>query len=339
MINLTRKMTVFRPLPLALGIALGLFTCGLLQAQDNPFAQPADANADAETEQAEAPAAAEPAAAPAGAQPAPAPETAPAGEEAVDVEVMTDPTDAMEVATADLTFGEMFEVGGWVMWPLLVCSIALIALTLYNLLAIRASRLLQPEVVKNVEDAVGRLDLEEATRLCDERPSPMTNILKAGLSRGTRGEVDIMMIEKGMEEASPGETASVLLPINYISVVAVITPMLGLLGTVSGMISAFRRMALSGMGRPELFADSISEALITTASGLVIGIPAMVIFFFFKYRYTAIISDISRQAGNVLKTLRESMTYYQEHGELPPRVDAADDDESLNDIRNIGAES
>jgi biopolymer transport protein ExbB len=164
----------------------------------------------------------------------------------------------------------------------------------------------------------------------------MTNILKAGLTRGTRGEVDLSMIEKGMEEASPGETASVLLPINYISVVAVITPMLGLLGTVSGMISAFRRMALSGMGRPELFADSISEALITTASGLVIGIPAMVIYFFFKYRYTAIISEISRLAGNVLKTLHVTMTYYQEHGELPPRQET--EEESL-DVRGIGAES
>ncbi len=252
----------------------------------------------------------------------------------------TDVTAGIEVASADLTFGEMFRVGGWVMWPLLVCSVALIALTLYNLLAIRAQRLLQPEIVKNVDKAVGRLDLDEAVRLCEERPSPMTNILKAGLIRGAGGEVDVLMIEKGMEEASPGETASVLLPINYISVVAVISPMLGLLGTVSGMISAFRKMALSGMGRPELFADSISEALITTASGLVIGIPAMVIYFFFKYRYTAIISEISRVAGNVLKTLTMTLNYYQEHGELPPQPVEDDEEanaENLEDIRNIGA--
>jgi biopolymer transport protein ExbB len=85
--------------------------------------------------------------------------------------------------------------------------------------------------------------------------------------------------------------------------------MLGLLGTVSGMVKAFNAIAAEGMGKPELLADNISEALITTATGMTIGIPAMFFFFFFKNRYGKIVSEITlilgRFYGDLIRTKRD----------------------------------
>ena len=84
--------------------------------------------------------------------------------------------------------------------------------------------------------------------------------------------------------------------------------MVGMLGTVSGMIKAFRNIALGGMGKPELLADNISEALITTAVGLVVGIPAMFAFFFFKSRYARLTSRLARICGDLHHTLTFALT-------------------------------
>ena len=111
-----------------------------------------------------------------------------------------------------------------------------------------------------------------------------------------------------MDEAAMEEVTSNLTPINYLSVIAVIAPMVGLLGTVSGMIKAFGNMASAGMGKPEVLADNISEALITTASGLIVGIPVMIIYFFFKNRYTGLISALNRMSGDLLQKMKHAAT-------------------------------
>jgi biopolymer transport protein ExbB len=110
-------------------------------------------------------------------------------------------------------------------------------------------------------------------------------------------------VEKAMEEASVEEISAPFVVIGYLSIIATLAPMVGMLGTVSGMIKAFRNIALGGMGKPELLADNISEALITTAVGLIVGIPAMFAFFFFKSRYTKLTSRIARICGDLHHTL------------------------------------
>ncbi len=98
------------------------------------------------------------------------------------------------------------------------------------------------------------------------------------------------------EETNRAEKEGLL---TYLNVIAAVAPMIGLLGTVSGMIGAFQTMATSGMGRPELFAGNIGEALITTATGLVIGIPSMICFFMMRNRVNnGMLATI--QAANVL---------------------------------------
>jgi len=213
---------------------------------------------------------------------------------------------AAPAQSRQLTFGSMLKSGGWTMWPLGACSLFGIGLVLYNAIVIRPSRMLKPLVIDQVKSAVSDLDIERARNLCAANPAPVTNIIQAGLDRIRGGELHLISIEKGMEEYSLQEVATHLQPINYLSVIATISPMIGLLGTVSGMIKAFQAMALGGMGRPELLADNISEALITTATGLIIGIPVMVAYFYFRNRYTAIIAAINRTCGDVLESLSVS---------------------------------
>lgn len=206
-------------------------------------------------------------------------------------------------ASQQLTIGRMLAAGGWAMWPLGLCSLFGIGLAIYNALVIRPSKMLKPNLVDQIKLAVADLDLERARMLCVSNPAPVTNIIQAGLDRIKGGELHLQSIEKGMEEYSLQEVAGHLQPINYLSVIATISPMIGLLGTVSGMIKAFQAMALGGMGRPELLADNISEALITTATGLIIGIPVMVAYFYFRNRFTAIVAAINRACGDVLESL------------------------------------
>lgn len=228
--------------------------------------------------------------------------SAPAQEAAAPAEAATAPA-AAPVTSQQLTFGKMLSAGGWTMWPLGLCSLFGIGLIIYNAIVLRPARMLKPEIIEQIKTAVLDADIDRARQLCLTHPAPATNILQAGLDRIKGGEVHLQSVEKGMEEYSLQEVATHMQPINYLSVIATISPMIGLLGTVSGMIKAFQAMALGGMGRPELLADNISEALITTATGLIIGIPVMVAYFYFRNRFTTIIAAINRTCGDVLESL------------------------------------
>jgi biopolymer transport protein ExbB len=224
-------------------------------------------------------------------------------EQTTNVAAASEAASAPAAASRQLTFGRMLAAGGWTMWPLGACSLFGIGLVIYNALVIRPGKMLKPAVVDQIKSAIADFDIERARMLCASNPAPVTNILQAGLDRIKGDELHISSIEKGMEEYSLQEVAAHLQPINYLSVIATISPMIGLLGTVSGMIKAFQAMALGGMGRPELLADNISEALITTATGLIIGIPVMVAYFYYRNRFTAIVAAINRTCGDVLESL------------------------------------
>ncbi len=132
-------------------------------------------------------------------------------------------------------------------------------------------------------------------------------MLNAGLQRISDGILDIPSLEKAMEEASIEETQTGLKTISYLSIIAQIAPMLGLLGTVSGMIKAFATLGSGGMGDPAKLASNISEALMTTASGLVIALPAIFLYFFFKNRLSKFVSVTELEASRLLNVLRDTL--------------------------------
>lgn len=193
---------------------------------------------------------------------------------------------------------ETLEVGGLAMYPLGALSIGALALIVYNFIVIRPKKLLAVDRLEEVAEKAKAFEIAEAREICKQNPSPLTNIADAGLERVEGDYVDVESMEKAMEETSVEELSGPFVYINYLSVIATLSPMVGLLGTVSGMVKAFNTIASKGVGQPTELATNISEALITTATGMIIGIPAMFFYFFFKNRYGKITSSVSRIIGD-----------------------------------------
>lgn len=210
-------------------------------------------------------------------------------------------------SAADVSLGQLWRQGGWAMYPLALFSVAAFGLILFNALTVRERTLLREDVTAELAAALGRGDVDTARTVCDSRPCLVGNITRAGLVRVKPGAYDAVAVEKAMEEAAVEEVAGPFVIISYLSIIATLAPMVGMLGTVSGMIKAFRNIALGGMGKPELLADNISEALITTAVGLVVGIPAMFAFFFFKSRYARLTSRLARICGDLHHALTHAL--------------------------------
>ena len=226
------------------------------------------------------------------------------------------PLNAQEIAAAtedanaekiETSLIEMYKTGGWAMYPLTLLSVGMVGLIVYNALAVQSDRILQPQLVPEIDQALEGLDIEQAKALCESNPGPLTNIIQAGLSRTDLSNYDLEQVKEAMEEASAEELSGPYLLINYLSIIAALSPMVGLLGTVSGMVKAFNVIKTEGAGSAQELAGNISEALITTASGMIIGIPAMFFFFFFKNKYGKITSRIARIIGDLQFTLKKNL--------------------------------
>jgi len=208
-------------------------------------------------------------------------------------------SEGASAADGDISIMSLFKAGGWAMYPLLFLSVSGVGLVIYNFLMVREKAFLRPDIVEQLKPNMLELKLEEAKTLCDENPSVLTNIIYAGLERVDGAHVDPAAVKEAIEESSTEELAAPFVMINYLSIIATLSPMIGLLGTVSGMVKAFRAIAAQGMGQPQVLADNISEALVTTASGLIVAIPAMFFFAFFKNRYGKIASRVAKASGDI----------------------------------------
>ena len=199
---------------------------------------------------------------------------------------------------------DLWKVGGPVMWPIGLCSVAGIGLAVYAAMQYRIEKMARPDIEPELRKAIGALDFNTAKTLCASAPCMLTAILQAGLSRlESADEADTASFEKAMEEASVEETTEWQKPLNHLSLVAQIAPMLGLLGTVTGMIGAFDKIGMGAMGSPEKLAANIGEAMITTAAGLIVAIPCMFAYFFFKAKFTGNVARVSRLLGDLVHHL------------------------------------
>jgi biopolymer transport protein ExbB len=217
------------------------------------------------------------------------------------------PTAVTETAAMgrNWTLWDMWSVGGWCMYPIGIESILALGLTVYGVVAFTPRRMLALDLIPQIQDELGRQRLDAAKSLCSGTPCLLTNTLHAGLERISGGVLDVTSMEKAMEEASVQEVTAGMRPINYISIIAQSAPMWGLLGTVSGMIKAFNKIGLGGMGKPEQLASHIGEAMITTAAGLLVAIPTLFAYFFLKSRFVANVSQMNRILGNLAHSLVE----------------------------------
>lgn len=209
-------------------------------------------------------------------------------------------------AVQETTFMALLKQGGWSMIPLGAFSIAMLFFIIRNIMLLRQKNLLRSDLQEAIEEKMGARDIAGVREICEQNPSLMTAVLDAGLERISEGDSDASHVAEAIEEAGNEQMVTFMKPINYLSIIGGTAPMLGLLGTVSGMIKAFQNISAGGMGKPEVLAGNIGEALITTATGLVIAIPAMITYFIFKNNFIKHMSTMGRMVSHFLSVYRNA---------------------------------
>lgn len=191
------------------------------------------------------------------------------------------PAEGAAAAPEHHTLIDRFIEGGWVMYPITACSIALVWLTVDLWMRTGLKKLAPPAQVAQVQDLFRAGDYVGAYQFCKGNPSAFCNTARVGLSfLGDGHEATEAALFTELNKAN----SSIQTRINYLSVIGVCTPMIGLTGTVTGMMTAFATLKTSGAGDPAKLSGAIGEVLIATASGLFIAVPAFMFFYFLRNR-------------------------------------------------------
>ena len=207
---------------------------------------------------------------------------------------------------------EFFDSGGPVMWPLLICSLVALAITLERAINLRRSKILDPTVVERVTALVEGGRADRAMEVCRESGGIYGNIVLAALEVAGKGE---SAAKEAVEDAGRHETTRLTRYLGALGTIAGISPLLGLLGTTTGMIQVFKTIAQVGTGQADQLSSGISQALITTAIGLTIAIPTLVAYNYFQGKAESIITDLERESLRVLRGF---------YGPVPAAAIAAD---------------
>lgn len=209
------------------------------------------------------------------------------------------------VTETSMSIQEIIETGGWLMYVLAVMSLVGLAFVVYFIIALRRPRILPPEFLHDLHRLVSEQNLDQAMTLCQNRPSPASAIAQTALRYAQEAEdVDPVLLKEIMEGEGSRQASAMQGQIKYLEDIAIIAPMVGLLGTVIGMLSTFNVVALDiAKAKPMLLAGGVSQALITTAAGLIVGIPAMVFYAYFRGRTSRLLSDMEVMASDLLGLL------------------------------------
>ena len=201
------------------------------------------------------------------------------------------------------TFWRYMQDGGPVMWPLLAFSILGLAFTIERAVALRRARINVNEFLAKVRKAlIVNRSIRDAIKICEQYQGPVASIMKAGLLKYGQPKEDV---EKTIENAAFYEMSRLERGLLVLATTANVAPLLGVLGTVTGMIKSFDALAKAGLSNPGLVAAGISEALITTAAGLMIAIPVQLAYNFFISRINKFVRDIETATNMLLETFGE----------------------------------
>jgi biopolymer transport protein ExbB len=205
---------------------------------------------------------------------------------------------------AELSWFDHFVVaGGWITWAILLpLSVATVALAFYYGVTLRRATLLPPESEKGVEELLGKRKYAEALRFTADEPSVLSSVLNAALVEAERG---FAAMERAVEETLEDRTARLMRKIEYLNVIGSIAPMIGLFGTVYGMIRLFASIRAAGaIPEPAVIADEISIALVTTFWGLAIAIPALSVFALYRNRIDVLMAECALTCERLLNVFK-----------------------------------
>jgi len=193
---------------------------------------------------------------------------------------------------------------GIILWlSLFACSVAAVWLIVDSFITVRHKKLAPPQLVLAVQDSMEQGDVFKAMQYCEECPCALSRILSAAFSNAQEG---FEAIQEAVGVTADQESEKLLQRVNYLNVVGNLSPSLGLLGTVQGMIFAFATLATqsAGAGQQSALAMNISQALYTTAAGLIVSVPAVGFFYFFKNRAMNTILGMEALTMDLIKVLR-----------------------------------
>ncbi|MFZ4588767.1 MAG: MotA/TolQ/ExbB proton channel family protein [Terrimicrobiaceae bacterium] len=211
-----------------------------------------------------------------------------------------DSAHAMGVSS-DKSLLDLYKEGGVVMHMIAVCSVAVTSIGAYCALMFRKKKLMPPALVEQLNSFMAQRDLQSAYALCNASPCVMTDILAGSL---TKANFERDMFNKGAMENHVSDDCfrhetKMMVIVNYMNTFAVLAPMIGLLGTTAGMITSFSALT-AGKAEATDLAKGIGEALIATAGGLLLAIPAMFMYFFFRGLITSNMADLHKTLSHML---------------------------------------
>lgn len=198
---------------------------------------------------------------------------------------------------------ELLKAGGFLIWPILLCSVVALAIVLERFLALKSDDVAPPELIDRIGKLLKKGELSNKDINEIEENSPLGKVLAAGLRNPNQHRV---VIKEAIEEAGRHVVHDLERHLQTLGTIANITPLLGLLGTVIGMIKVFSAITTFGVGDPQALAEGISEALVTTAAGLSVGIPSLMFYRFFKGKVNELTVDMEQQALKFMKILQKS---------------------------------
>lgn len=209
--------------------------------------------------------------------------------------------DALAPSAEALTLEQIVRNGGVILWAIIGLGFITLVLALYLVATISSSREVPSKLLKRVANQVRAGEFYEATKLCDKRPELMARVLYSGLRMSDQ---ERYIIQEAMESEGERGAAQLWQRISYLNNIGAIAPLMGLLGTVWGMINAFSAIALDNSQVKGLtMAYSVSQAMITTAAGLLLAIPALLTFYYLRGRVLKVIALVESQASEFVELI------------------------------------
>lgn len=208
-------------------------------------------------------------------------------------------------AEATMPWKDIVQNGGWLMVVLAAMSVLMLAMVIYFLAVLRTAqispRTLYLEVMEKIRDGKP----EDARRACENRPCQLSAICLTAMDHMKDvPKSDAMLLKDIVEGEGARQSEAIQGQTQYLMDIAVVSPMIGLLGTVFGMLRAFSSVALDiAKAKPVVLAAGVSQALVTTAFGLIVGIPAMLFYAFFRRRASKLVSHLEALSADVLTAL------------------------------------
>jgi len=183
-----------------------------------------------------------------------------------------------------MSLWEIIKAGGWVLVPLVLLSVVCLSMIVYYFLSLRREKIVDPDFVEGCRRLLRDKRLDRIETLCNSSGRPIAGILRAALdARAVRGPADALAMREAAEAEGERQTAALWDQIHYLMDIVVVAPMIGLLGTVIGMIRSFSGLALDiSAAKPILLAQGVSQALTCTAMGLCVAIPAAIFYAYFR---------------------------------------------------------